>query len=133
MYANSMHINRTNYKYTLNIDSSPYRNAISFGLFSNSVQNKCSNVPTNAALCAVYGTQELLDRILARRVNLQYEIFIDLLQAFHVVLSDSGLRNVKQFPGTTSHCLTKLLCNNFSVGRRIDCLKSRSKVRKADN
>ena len=56
MYANSMHINRTNYKYTLNIDSLPYRNTISFGLFSNSVRNKClgSNVPTNAAVCAVY-------------------------------------------------------------------------------
>ena len=51
MYANSMHINKTNYKYTLNIDSLPYRNTISFGLFSNSVRNKClgSNVPTNAA------------------------------------------------------------------------------------
>ena len=122
MYANSMHINRTNYKYTLNIDSLPYRNTISFGLFSNSVRNKClgSNVPTNAALCAVYGTQELLDRILARRVNLQYKI--DLLQFFYVVVSDSGLHNAKQLPDTTSHCLTKSLCNNFSVGLRIDCL-----------
>ena len=90
MYANSMHINRTNYKYTLNIDSLRYRNTTSFGFFSNSVRNKClgSNVSTNAALCAVYGAQELLDRILARRVNMQYKISIDLLQAFHVIVSD---------------------------------------------
>ena len=106
------------------MDSLPYRNTISFGPFSNSIRNKClgSNVPTNAALCAVYGTQELLDRILARRVDFQYKIFIDLLQAFHVVLSDSGPHNVKQLPDTTSHCLIKSLCNNFSVGLRIDCL-----------
>ena len=70
--------------------------------------------------CVLFiGTQELLDGILARRVNLQYKIFINLLQAFHVVVSDSGLPNVKQLPDTTSHCLTKSLCNNFSVGLRI--------------
>ena len=111
--------------YTLNIDPLPYRSTISFGLFSNRVRNKYlgSNVPTNAALCAVYGTQELLDRVLARRVNLQYKIFIiDLLQAFYVVVSDSGLHNAKQLPDTSSHCLTKSLCNNFSVGLRIDCV-----------
>ena len=79
-------------------------------------------MPTKAALRAVYGTQELLDRILARRVNLQYKIFIDLLHAFYAVVSDSGLHNAKQLPDTTSHCLTKSLCNNFSVGLQIDCL-----------
>ena len=52
-----MHINRTNYKYTLIIDSLPYRNTISLVLFSNNVRNKYlpSNVPTNGA---VWGTQE---------------------------------------------------------------------------
>ena len=42
MYANSMNINRTYHKYTLNIDSLPYSNTISFGLFSNSVRSKCA-------------------------------------------------------------------------------------------
>ena len=39
-------------------------------------------MPTDAALCAAYGTQELLDRILARRVNWRYKIVTDISQAF---------------------------------------------------
>ena len=69
-------------------------------------------MPTDAALCAAYGTQELLDRILARRVNWRYKIVTDISQAFHVFVSDSGLHNVKKLLDAIA--MTKSLRNDFS-------------------